>query len=79
MTSPAQSHFRTLRLPSPFQARLNAAITSGRMTQDQAGSVVQFFKTRLTDLLNGVTPTGPGGFGGPGATPEATPAATAAS
>ncbi len=58
-----------------FQARLNAAITDGRMTQDQAGSAVQFFKTRLTDLLNGVTPT----FPGPAATPEATAAATAAS
>lgn len=53
-----------------FQARLNATVTDGRMTQDQAGSAVQFFKTRLTDLLNGVTPTFP--------TPEATPAATAA-
>jgi hypothetical protein len=45
---------------------LDAAVSSGRLTQVQADEMLANAEQRFTDLVNGVRPErGPGGFGGP--------------
>ena len=47
------------------QAKLQAAVTAGTLTQAQADQLSANLKTRITNLVNGTLPAR-GGFGGPG-------------
>ena len=49
--------------------QIEAAVTAGRLTKEQAASIKADLKTRVTDLVNGVRPAGGPGVGpgfGPG-------------
>ena len=49
------------------KAHLAAAVTAGELTEAQQTAILANLEQRITDMVNGVRPTGgPGGFGGHG-------------
>ena len=60
------------------KTQLTAAVTAGKLTQAQADQITTNLQQRMTDLVNGTHPAGPGpGFGHPGGGPGGDLAAAA--